>query len=127
MKKVWVIENWIPVEKMQNNLNKALEDLERVKADINSSAEMVEAAEMLVTISQKILDDNPEGYWCGQIARTNYKDFCYEAKQSMYAHKDWKWRVVKADIAPEAEYWWHYTNPEVNEGVLRYLYATKWW
>ena len=33
-------------------------------------------------------------------------------------------RVVKADIENTAQTWNGYKNPEVNAGVLRYLYAT---
>lgn len=117
--KVWVLERFYSVEELQNQ-----------QADVYNLGKFTETQEQLDTWF-KVLDrytelicNNSNGVWLGISGKTNYRQFCYEAKGVLHRHPDWMFRVVKADIPLGAESWLGYTDPVVNEKVLRYLYAT---
>lgn len=115
MKKVWVLEKLETVEEMRETINRL--------ADMAEAGD--EMADELFTRLMKDLLDNPNGKWHGYCGKLNYKDFCWDAKDTIRrAEKGTKFRVVKAEIENDAKYWTNYVNAVENEGVLKYLYAT---
>ena len=116
MKTVWVLERKVPVEETMAHIKELREwnDSESDRVAAKLEAELAE---------------NPDGYWLGYVGRSNYKDWCWDAKDFIRRHKGTKFgkaplRVVKAQIPDNSKTWIDYTNAVVNEGVLRYLYAT---
>ena len=74
----------------------------------------------------KKIKENPNGYWSGTEGKTIYKQFCERAKDAIRRHdKDTKFRVIEGEIKDDAQYWTGYKFVKENEGVLRYLMATK--
>ena len=123
MKNVWILEGFVTREQM----DKSLEDLKKTveKAD---TEELKKVSVDWMETYQKIIDENPEGYWLGYQGKTNYRQFCECAKETLRNMKKegMEWRVVKGQIADDAQYWNGYKNNpvEVNDGVMRYLWAT---
>ena len=117
MKKVWILEKFVSNEEM----NKSLESLKSLQP---VTEEQKRCLEDQINAYEKRMQDNPAGYWCGYVGKSNYTDFCYDAKQTMRHFKEGQFRVVRAEIEDGAKYWLGYVNPVENAGVLRYLYAT---
>lgn len=121
--KIWVLEGFITRERLEE----AIEEAKAMRNAIAEDSEHIEAADMLLSIAKRNLDEHPDGYWLGYQGKLNYKVFCWEAKQTMRNLKDrhMKWRVLKAELPDDAKTWVkRYTNGVENDGVLRYLYAT---
>ena len=116
---VWVLERFYSIEELQKQ-----------RMDICKLRTYAETHEHIGTWNKvfahytELIRDNPNGIWLGIAGKTNYRQFCYEAKGVLYRNPDWTFRVVKAEIPFGAESWIGYTDPVVNEKVLRYLYAT---
>ena len=116
MKTVWVLERKVPVQETVDHIKELREwndpESDRVAAKLEAE-----------------LAENPDGYWLGYVGRSNYRDWCWDAKDFIRRHKGTEFgkaplRVVKAQIPDNSRTWVGYTNAVVNEGVLRYLYAT---
>lgn len=122
MKKVWVLERLVPVEETKKSIKDCKAMLETEDADAK------EMAEQVIAKLEQSIKDYPDGYWLGYVGKSNYRDFCMEAKDFMQRHKDdllkTGVRAVKADIQDGAKYWVGYKNGIVNDGVTKYLYAT---
>lgn len=120
MKKVWVLEGFITPEEIKEERDqlKAM-----VKANENSPENLKVATE-LYEAYEKRLNANPDGYWLGYQGKSNYRDFCYCAKQILRNLKGKTFRVVEAEIEDSAKYWLGYKITKENAGVLRYLMAT---
>lgn len=123
MKNVWVLERFISREECQADIDEAyyLLALATTEAEKQACQQAIDAL--------KKRRAEKDGYWLGYIGRTNYKNWCWEAKDFIRRHKGTEFgkaplRVVKAQIEDDATTWLDYTNAVVNEGVLRYLYAT---
>lgn len=123
MKKVWILEAFYSREEMKKSYHDILDMLDDAVAKHN--IEGIKAAEEMKSAYEKTLANNPDGRWTGFEGKTNYKEFCYCAKAALRRNPDKKFRVVKAEIEDTAKYWLGYVNPEVNEGVYKYLMATK--
>ena len=124
MKKVWILEKYITAEEMRNVLGDLSELYESVKesSDVKQIA-MVE--EMIQKYNDK-MEQNPNGYWSGCEGKSVYTQFCEKAKDTIRrADKDVKFRVVEGEIEDDAKYWVKYKFVKENEGVFRYLMATK--
>ena len=122
MKKVWILERFVPT-------SETVKHLEEIKMIYNETAEEnKETAKMIIDNLESTLINYPNGYWLGYVGKSNYKDFCWEAKDFMRRQENDLLksgvRVVKAEIEDDAKYWVGYVNPVVNDGVTRYLYAT---
>lgn len=114
--KVWVLERFYTVEELQNQ-----------QADIYELAETQEQLEKCAKVFDRyteIIRNNPNGVWLGISGKTNYNQFCFEARGVLLRNPDRRFRVVKADIPFDSVSWLGYRNPIVNEKVLRFLYAT---
>lgn len=123
MKKVWVLEKFATVEELKAGVENAKAGIERAKTQNNEA--MVEAAEQFLKVAERLLFENPNGHWYGFEGKTNYKVFCQVAKDAIRRHPDGKFRVVEGAIPEDAKYWCGYELTKVNEGVYRYLMATK--
>ena len=123
MKKVWILETFYSREEMDKSYKSILELLD--KANKENNLEGIKAGEEMRDAYKKTLIANPNGRWAGFEGKTNYKEFCYCAKAALRRNPNMKFRVVKAEIPDDAKYWIGYINPEVNEGVYKYLLATK--
>ena len=122
MKKVWILEKFNPAEDM----HKELDNLKSMRLGIDSNdLEKIEIADHMIEVYRDVIAKNPDGRWYGFEGKTSYKEFCYCAKQALRRHPDGIFRVVEAEILDDAKYWNGYINAEVNEGVYRYLMATK--
>lgn len=120
MKKVWILESFIGEEEMK----KSEQDVKDMIAFYEGDDEAVKTCKELLANVEKKHRENPNGYWLGYQGKTNYKVFCDESRGTMRNLKDRKFRVLKAEIADDADTWSGYVNGVENDGVLRYLYAT---
>lgn len=122
MKKVWILEKWITPEERMKSIEEVRGLLRILKTEEERNRVSARIEEMLSE-----LRENPEGVWNGWEGKTNYRQFCQVAKECLrrYEKKPDKFRVVSAQIEDGATQWLGYENPVENEGVLRYLYATK--
>ena len=120
MKKVWILEKFASREEMENSLSSINAILESAKDEnqINACKQMVESY-------KKLIDENPEGRWYGFEGKIIYNQFVVTAREAIRRNPDGKFRVVEAEISDDATMWPGYKFVKVNEGVLRYLIATK--
>jgi len=124
MKKVWILEKYITVEEMERTLSD-LEQGYEVNKD-KFTEEQIVIMESTLEAYRKKIKENPNGYWSGTEGKTIYKQFCERAKDAIRRHdKGTKFRVVEGEIQDDAQYWTGYKFVKENEGVLRYLMATK--
>ena len=123
MKNVWILERFVTTEETQKHIT----ETKQMQAAADTE-ENKQTAQMIIDNLENTLKEYPDGYWLGYVGKSNYKDFCYEAKNFMRRNKDSLLksgvRVVKAQIVDDAKYWPGYVNAVINEGVTRYLYAT---
>lgn len=120
MKNVWVLERFVSAEEVQQSITE-LRGFLKVVEDAKDREEL----ERLIATYEK----HTEGHWLGYVGRTNYNQWCWDAKDFIRRHKGTDFgkaplRVVKAQIEDNATTWLGYTNAVVNEGVMRYLWAT---
>lgn len=123
MKKVWVLEKFADVEELKAGVENAKAAVEWAKAQESETA--VDAAEQYLKVAEKLLSENPNGHWYGFEGKSNYKVFCQVAKDAIRRNPDGKFRVVEGMIDDCAKYWCGYELTKVNDGVYRYLMATK--
>ena len=124
MKKVWVLEKFASNEVMVKTLGELEQMLDESKDKLDEKG--IESMNKTIASYKKMIDENPEGIWIGWEGKSNYRQFCEVAKDSLRrADKSWKFRVVEGEIEDNAKYWRGYKFVKVNEGVLRYLMATK--
>lgn len=120
MKNVWVLERFVSEQETADRLAELQDMLANTTKD-----EDKETLELLIGAYEK----RQGGHWLGYVGRTNYKSWCWDAKDFIRRHQGTEFgkaplRVVKAQIPDDSKTWLDYTNAVVNEGVLRYLYAT---
>lgn len=121
MKKVWILEGFISKEAMENELKSLYEMKTKAKLP-----EQIDACDELIRFCIDRIDKNPEGRWLGYQGKTNYKEFCYCAHETLRNMKKerMKWRVVEAFIKDSASTWAGYETIRENVGVMKYLWAT---
>ena len=124
MKKVWVLEKFESNEAMVKTLGEWEKALEESKCNLDEKG--IESMSKKIASYKKMIDENPEGIWIGWEGKSIYRQFCEVAKDALRrADKSWKFRVVEGEIEDNAKYWCAYKIVKVNEGVFRYLMATK--
>ena len=124
MKKVWILEKFESNEMMVKTLGELEQMFEESKGNLNEKG--IESMNQIIASHKKMIDENPEGMWIGCEGKSIYRQFCDVAKSELRrANKSWKFRVVEGEIEDNAKYWCNYKFVKVNEGVLRYLMATK--
>jgi hypothetical protein len=107
---------------------KTLSELEQMFEENKSNfdAKGIESMNQAITSYKKRIEENPEGMWIGWEGKSIYRQFCDVAKAALHrADKSWRFRVVEGEIEDDAQYWCDYKFVKENEGVLRYLMATK--
>lgn len=124
MKKVWILEKFASAEELAKTQADMEEMLEAVKADDKSEID-IPSVEMAVAKHKEMMLANPDGRWYGFEGKIIYRQFCDVAKAAIRRNPDGKFRVVEAEIDDDANYWTGYKMTKVNDGVLRYLMATK--
>lgn len=125
MTKVWVLEKYITVEEMNKHLAMSIELLETTK-EKDGSEEAITLCEDMIRKQEEKIKKNPNGYWLGWEGKSIYKQFCNVAKAAINrAEKGTQFRVVEGEIKDDAKYWLGYKIVKVNDGVLRYLMATR--
>ena len=122
MKKVWILERYISPEETKESLN----GLYEMRNAAKGNDDLVKTCDMAIEIYKKRMEENPDGYWLGYQGKTVYRQFCECAKETMRNPKlkGSSYRVIEAEIPDAADTWSNYQIVKVNEGVLRYLYAT---
>ena len=124
MKKVWILEKFVSNEAMVKTLGELEKNLEESKGNLDEKS--IDVMNKSIASYKKMIDENPEGAWIGWAGKSIYRQFCEVAKDSLRrADKSWKFRVVEGEIEDNAKYWCDYKFVKVNEGVLKYLMATK--
>ena len=121
MKKVWILEKFEDADTMR----KHLDDCKSMASREGLPAEQAAALDNFVAAQEAILAEYPNGRWYGFEGKIIYRQFCDCAKAAIRRNPDGKFRVVEAEIEDDAKYWPGYKNAKVNEGVFRYLMATK--
>ena len=125
MKKVWVLEKFASRDEMLQHQKENHVMVEVAKADNKYTAEQISALEDFAASYDKVVENNPDGRWYGFEGKIIYKQFCDCAKAAIRRNPDGKFRVVKGEIPDDSKVWIGYKNAQVNDGVLRYLMATK--
>lgn len=122
MKKVWILERHIGPEEMNESLNGLYEMRNAGMGD----DVFVETCDRAIEIHKKRMEENPDGYWLGYEGKSVYRRFCECAHETMRVPKLRRssFRVVEAEIPDAAKTWSDYKIVKVNNGVLKYLYAT---
>lgn len=124
MKKVWILEKFESNEVMVKTLGELEQMFEENKGDFDEKD--IESMNQTIASYKKRIEENPEGMWIGCEGKSIYRQFCDVAKAALRrADKSWKFRVVEGEIEDNAQYWCGYKFVKENEGVLRYLMATK--
>ena len=124
MKKVWILEKFESNEMMVKTLGELEQMFEESKDKLDERG--IESMNRTIAYQKKMIEENPEGMWIGWEGKSNYRQFCEVAKDALRrADKSWKFRVVEGEIEDDAKYWCGYKFVKVNEGVFRYLMATK--
>ena len=124
MKKVWILEKFESNEAMVKSLSELEQMFEESKDNFDEKG--IESMNKTISSHKKMIDENPEGMWIGWEGKSIYSQFCEVAKDALRrADKSWKFRVVEGEIEDNAQYWCGYKFVKVNEGVLKYLIATK--
>ena len=123
MKKVWILEKFETHDEMVEYLNDLKETLESGKA--NADEKTVVAFEKLIVKREEIIKEYPDGRWYGFEGKIIYRQFCDVAKAAIRRNPKAKFRVVEGEIEDNAKYWPGYKVTKVNDGVYRYLMATK--
>lgn len=109
---------------MVKNLGELERALEENKGNLDEKG--IESMNQTIASYKKRIEENPEGMWIGWEGKSIYRQFCDVAKAALRrADKSWKFRVVEGEIEDNAQYWCGYKLVKENEGVLRYLMATK--
>lgn len=117
MKKIWILEKFETVEEMAKSyeeMTKSLEERNIEKDKVESFKEKY----------KKLLEENPNGIWCGFEGKTNYHQFCEIAKHAIRRNPKGKFRVVEGIIDDNSKYWIEYEFVKENEKVFKYLMAT---
>ena len=124
MKKVWILEKFESNEMMVKTLGELEQMFEESKGNLDEKG--IESMNKTIASYKKMIEENPEGMWIGWEGKSIYRQFCDVAKAALRrADKSWKFRVVEGEIEDDAQYWRGYKFVKENEGVLRYLMATK--
>ena len=124
MKKVWILEKFESNKAMVETLGELEQMFEESKDKLDEKG--IESMNRTITSQKKMIEENPEGMWIGWEGKSIYRQFCDVAKAALRrADKSWKFRVVEGEIEDNAQYWCGYKFVKENEGVLRYLMATK--
>ena len=125
MKKVWILEKFASREEMVKRCEENKMMVEMAKASGNYTADQIASLEEFAADYEKVLKNNPNGRWYGFEGKIIYRQFCDVAKAAIRRNPDGKFRVVEGEIDDDAKYWAGYKLVKVNEGVYRYLMATK--
>ena len=124
MKKVWILEKFESNEMMVKTLGELEQMFEESKDNLDEKG--VEPMNKTIASYKKMIEENPKGMWIGWEGKSIYRQFCDVAKSELRrANKSWKFRVVEGEIEDDAQDWCGYKLIKENEGVLRYLMATK--
>lgn len=124
MKKVWILERFESNEMLVKQLNELKQTISEHEAEFTD--EMKATAKETIATLQRLVDENPNGYWSGWEGKAIYHQFCDVAKDALRrADKSWKFRVIEGEVEDDAKYWAGYKVVKENKGVLRYLMATK--
>ena len=124
MKKVWILEKFESNEMMVKTLGELEQMFEESKGNLDEKG--IESMNQTIASYKKMIEENPEGMWIGWEGKSIYRQFCDVAKAALRrADKSWKFRVVEGEIEDDAQSWCGYKLVKENEGVLRYLMATK--
>lgn len=121
MKKVWILEKFESREDMENLLAKTKD----MASFYSNDAEAGKMCAQMIDALEKKIQSNPNGYWGGLEGKVNYKQFVECAKAAIQRNAGAKFRVVEGLIEDDATMWPGYKTVNVNDGVLRYLMATK--
>lgn len=125
MKKVWILEKLYLPEETKKSIIEMEEALDIIRNNPEAPVEGISCMENTISTLKQRLADFPDGYWLGFEGKVIYRQFCQVAKDAINRNPDFTFRVVSAEIADDAKSWMGYQNPTVNEGVLRYLMATR--
>ena len=124
MKKVWILEKFATVEEMNKSCEFYREAIELMRAEGKDEKEIAHFEEFVLSY-EKLIAENPDGRWYGFEGKVIYRQFCDVAKAAIRRNPEGKFRVVEAEIEDDAKTWNGYKMTKVNDGVLRYLMATK--
>lgn len=125
MKKVWILEKFESVEDMNKVYTDMKSVVEYAKNNDGWTNEQIDDFENAVIAYESKIKENPNGYWYGFEGKEIYRQFCDVAKAAIRRNPEAKFRVVEAEIPDDAKYWLGYKFVKENEGVYRYLMATK--
>lgn len=125
MKKVWILEKFVTAEEQIKHYTEYKAMVENARNNSEMTDEQIAQLEQSVAAYKKVVDENPDGRWYGFEGKAIYRQFCDVAKAAIRRNPEGKFRVVEGEIEDNAKYWIGYKMVKVNDGVFRYLMATK--
>lgn len=125
MKKVWILEKFASRDEMLKHQEENRVMVEMARSSDKYTAEQISSLEDFAASYDKVVENNPDGRWYGFEGKIIYRQFCDCAKAAIRRNPDGKFRVVEAEIPDDTTMWLGYKFVRVNEGVLKYLMATR--
>lgn len=124
MKKVWILERFADADKMVECYGQMKAIFENAKGSEMTEEQIAQIEQAVIAYENK-MKENPNGRWYGFEGNVRYNDFCYIAKAAISRNPNSKFRVVEGEIPEDSKSWVDYKFVKVNDGVFRYLMATK--
>lgn len=81
MRKVWILEKFVSAEEMAKSYEDMRVMIEMAKEGDKFSKEEIESLDGGLANYKKVIDENPNGRWCGFEGKIVYRQFCDVAKQ----------------------------------------------
>lgn len=121
MKKVWILEHFVSAEEIAKHIQFCEDALKSERI----TEEQAAITKTVLESFRKEAENHPDGYWSGFEGKIYYKQFCECAKAAIRRNPGEQFRVVEGLIEDDATVWPGYKTVRVNEGVMKYLMATK--
>lgn len=97
--------------------------LDNMKSNSSIGDESIKAYEQSIVNFEKMMSDNPDGYWRGVEGKESSTEFHSVVKAALRKNPTDKLRVVEAVIPNDAKLWLGYVPIRENEVFLQYIRA----
>ena len=123
MKRVWILERFVGRDEMIKAHDFMKTMLDNMKDSSAIDDESVKMFEQSVVNFEKMMSDNPDGYWKGVEGKETNVEFHFVAKATLRKNQADKFRVIEAAIPDDAKFWVGYKPIRENKVFLQYVRA----
>lgn len=123
MKRVWILEKFVGRDEMIKTHDFMKTMLDSMKDNGAIDDESIKTFEQSVVNFEKMMSDNPGGYWKGVEGKESNIEFHVVAKAALRKNPTDKFRVIEAAISDDAKFWVGYKPIRENEVFLQYVRA----